>query len=64
MNLILLFALNYNAANTLTAIGASTERTKPLTIACGMKSLPQACLTIGSVTSIAVAPADEIAERG
>ena len=48
----------------LTAIGASTDRTKPLTIACGIKSLPQACFTMGNVTSIAVAPAEEIADRG
>lgn len=54
----------YNAAKILTAIGASIDNTKPLTMACGINSLPQACLTMGKVTSMAVAPAEEIAERG
>ena len=45
-------------------MGASTESIKPLTMACGINSFPHDCFTIGKVTSIAVAPAEEMAERG
>ena len=45
-------------------MGASIESIKPLTMACGINSFPHDCFTIGKVTSMAVAPAEEMAERG